>query len=229
MKPPPVFLTSRRDRVRISFSVLLRLADDDRFVLFDAPKRPGAFGPPGGVIKFFPPAARILDALGFQPERTGSPHHKLKADLRGTLPAGAVRRFRTWFASGAYREAADECLRRELREELAEVGVHGLERTVSELEFALVRTVREGPRPVPGKSYRQLRGFEVRELAVTNSAARRLSRELAEAGEDDAYPGVLLAGFDDIAHGRSNRALIAPQSAFLIGPSRLAPDLPPLR
>jgi hypothetical protein len=26
-----------------------------------------------------------------------------------------------------------------------------------------------------------------------------------------------------------DRALIAPQSAFLAGPSRLAPDLPPLR
>lgn len=229
MKPPPAFLTGRRDRVRISFSVLLRLADDDRFVLFDAPKRPGAFGPPGGVIKFFPPGGRILNALGFLPERTGSPHRKLKADLRGTLPARAVRRFRTWFASGAYREAADECLRRELREELAEVGVHGLDKTISELNFDFVRSVREGPQPVPGRNYRQLRGFEVHELAMTNSAARRLSRELAAAGEDDAYPGVLLASFDDIAHGRSNRALIAPQSAFLVGPSRLAQDLPPLR
>ncbi|MEU0532599.1 hypothetical protein [Amycolatopsis tolypomycina] len=215
--------------MRISFSVLLRLADDDRFVLFDAPKRPGAFGPPGGVIKFFPPAARILDALGFQPERTGSPHHKLRADLRGTLPAGALRRFRTWFATGAYRETADECLRRELHEELAEVGVHHLDRIVPELEFTNVRTVQEGPQSVPGKHYRQLRGFDVRELAMTNHAARRLSRELIEVAEDEAYPGVLLAGFDDIAHGRLDRALIAPQSAFLAGPSRLAPDLPPLR
>jgi hypothetical protein len=228
-KPPPAFPPGRRDRVRISFSVLLRLADDDRFVLFDAPKRPGAFGPPGGVVKFFPPAGRILDSLGFQPERTGSPHRKLKADLRGTLPAGALRRFRAWFASGAYRETADECLRRELREELAEVGVLGLDGMVSELEFTPVRTVREGPDSVPGKSYRQLRGFDVRELKMTNSAARDLGRTLAEAGEDDAYPGVLLAGFDDIAHGRVDRALIAPQSAFLSGPSRLAPDLPPLR
>jgi hypothetical protein len=229
VKPPPTFLPGRRDRVRISFSALLRLADDDRFVLFDAPKRPGAFGPPGGVIKFFPPAARILDGLGFQAERTGSPHHKLKADLRGTLPAGALRRFRTWFASGAYRETADECLRRELHEELAEVGVRGLGNVVSELEFTSVRTVREGPLSVPGKNYRQVRGFDIRELAMTNSAARRLSRELAEAGEDDAYPGVLLAGLDDITHGRLDRALIAPQSAFLTGPSRLAPDLPALR
>ncbi|WP_290054898.1 hypothetical protein [Amycolatopsis solani] len=225
----PEILWGRRDRVRISFSVLLRLADDDRFVLFDSPKRPGAFGPPGGVVKFFPPAGRILDDLGFQPERTGSTPRKLKADLRGTLPAGALRRFRTWFASGTYRETADECLRRELREELAEVGIQGLDRAVSELEFTSVRTVREGPHSVPGKNYRQLRGFDIRDLAMTNSAAQRLSRELTGAGEDDEYPGVLLAGFDDIAHGRLERALIAPQSAFLTGPSRLTPDLPPLR
>ncbi|WP_146060302.1 hypothetical protein [Amycolatopsis sp. CA-128772] len=229
MKPSPAFSPGRPDRVRISFSVLLRLAEDDRFVLFDAPKRPGAFGPPGGVVKYFPPAGRILDSLGFQPERTGSPHRKLKADLRGILPGGALRRFRTWFASGSYRETADECLRRELREELAEVGVHGLDRVVSELRFTAVRTVREGPHHVPGKNYRQLRGFDVRELAMTNSAARRLNRELVDAAEDNACPGVLLAGPDDIAHGRLDRALIAPQSAFLLGPARLSPDLPPLR
>ncbi len=229
MRNPPVFLLGRRDRVRISFSVLLRLAEDDRFVLFDSPKRPGAFGPPGGVVKFFPPAARLLESLGFQPERTGSPPAKLKADLRGTLPAGALRRFRTWFASGAYRETTGECLRRELREELAEVGVQGLDGIVSELEFTSVRTVREGPHSVAGKNYRQLRGFDVCELAMTNSAARRVTRVLTEAGEDEAHPGVLLAGFDDIEHGRLNRALIAPQSAFLLGSTRLAPDLPPLR
>ncbi|MEV4051746.1 hypothetical protein AB0J55_11225 [Amycolatopsis sp. NPDC049688] len=228
-KPPPAFLPGRPDRVRISFSVLLRLVEDDGFVLFDAPKRPGAFGPPGGVVKYFPPAGRILESLGFQPERTGSPQRKLRADLRGILPAGALRRFRVWFASGAYRETADECLRRELCEELAEVGIHGLDEVVSELKFTSVRTIQEGPHSVPGKNYRQLRGFDVRELAMTNSAARRLNRTLADAATDDAYPGVLLAGFDDIAHGRLDRALIAPQSAFLLGPARLAPDLPPLR
>lgn len=229
MKTSPQFLPSRNRRVRISFSVLLRLAEDDRYVLFDSPKRPGAFGPPGGVVKFFPPARHILENLGFQPERTGSPPHKLKADLRGTLPAPAVRRFRNWFASGAYRETSAECLRRELCEELAEVGVSGLAMTVSQLQFVHVRTVREGPHSVPGKSYRQLRSFDVCEPAMINAAAQRLSRELIAAGEDGSYPGVLLASFDDIAHGRLDRALIAPQSAFLAGPTRLAPDLPPLR
>ncbi|WP_410674062.1 hypothetical protein [Amycolatopsis sp. cmx-4-68] len=220
---------TRRNRVRISFSVLLRLADDDRFVLFDSPKRPGAFGPPGGVIKYFPPAVRILDALGFRPERTGAASAKLKGDLRGTLPHSALRRFRSWFASGAYRESATECLRRELCEELVEVGVHGPLGTISEVQFAAIRAVREGPHAVPGKDYRQVRGFDVHELSMTNSAARDLSRTLIEAGEDDACPGVILANFDDIAHGRAGRALIAPQSAFLAGSSRLSPDLPPLR
>ncbi|MBE8520792.1 hypothetical protein ILP97_25460 [Amycolatopsis sp. H6(2020)] len=219
----------RRQLVRVSCSVLLRLADDDRYVLFDSPKRPGAYGPPGGVVKIHPPAACLLESWGFQPERTGAGAEKMKADLRGTLPAGALRPFQAWFDTNAYRETAGECLHRELREELTEVGLGVLEPLTRSLVFSPVRTVREGPAPVTGKPYLQARSFEVYDLVLLSPEAVRIRRELVAAGDDDSCPGVICANFGDIAHGRLRMALIAPQSAFLAGPERLAADLPPVR
>ncbi|SEF36502.1 hypothetical protein SAMN05421837_110257 [Amycolatopsis pretoriensis] len=219
----------RRHLVRVSCSVLLRLADDDRYVLFDSPKRPGAYGPPGGVIKIHPPAAGLLESWGFQPERTTVGAEKMRADLRGTLPAGALRPFQAWFATNSYRETAGECLLRELREELSEVGLGALEPLTRSLVFSPVRTVREGPAPVPGKPYLQVRNFEVYDLALLSPDALRLRRELVDAGHDESRPGAICANFGDIAHGRLRAALIAPHSAFLAGPERLAADLPPVR
>lgn len=224
------FRTTRRSLpVRVSFSTLLRVTDDDRYVLFDSPKRPGAYGPPGGVVKIHPPAARLLESWGFRPDRATAGVEKMKSDLRGVVPAGSVRPFRAWFATGAYRETAAECLRRELREELSEVGLGALEPLTRSPAFVPVRTVIEGPAAVPGKPYLQLRSFEVLDLAMLTPAEVRLRRELVEAGTDESRPGVICANFGDIAHGRLGRALIAPQSAFLAGSERLAADLPPLR
>lgn len=219
----------RRHPVRVSFSALLRVTDDDRHVLFDSPKRPGCYGPPGGVIKIHPPAVRLLEAWGFQPERTSTGAEKMKADLRGTLPAGALRPFQAWFATGSYRETAAECLRRELREELSEVGLGALEPLTRSLSFTPVRTILEGPAPVAGKPCLQVRGFEVYDLAMLNPDAVRLRARLIEAGGDESRAGVICANFGDITHGRLGRALIAPQSAFLAGQVRLAADLPPVR
>ncbi|WP_372669604.1 SMODS-associated NUDIX domain-containing protein [Amycolatopsis kentuckyensis] len=221
--------TKRRHPVRVSFSALLRIADDDRYVLFDSPKRPGSYGPPGGVVKIHPPAARLLETWEFRPERTATGAEKMKADLRGFLPGGALRLFQAWFATGAYRETAAECLRRELREELAEVGLEAAEPLTRSVAFTPVRTVREGPDQVPGKPYLQVRGFEVYDLALLNPDAVRLRGELLEAGHDERRTGVICASFDDIVHGRLGPALIAPHSAFLAGPARLAADLPPVR
>ncbi|MEU5260484.1 hypothetical protein [Amycolatopsis sp. NPDC021455] len=215
--------------VRVSFSALLRVTDDDRYVLFDSPKRPGSYGPPGGVVKVHPPASGLLESWSFRPERTNAGAEKMKADLRGILPAGSLRSFQAWFATGTYRETAAECLRRELREELSEVGLGALEPLTRTLAFTPVRTVLEGPDAVTGKPYLQLRSFEVHDLAMLDPGAVRLRRELAAAGHDAGHTGVICANFGDIAHGRLGRALIAPQSAFVAGPVRLAADLPPVR
>ncbi|MEV0675522.1 hypothetical protein AB0I60_03260 [Actinosynnema sp. NPDC050436] len=218
-----------RTPVRISFSALLRVRDDDRYVLFHSPTRPGVCGPPGGVVKYLPPAAGLLERLGFDEELT-PPHVEVaRTDLRGVLPARSVRGFLAWFATGAYREHAEDCLRRELAEEAGEVGIGPLAENPHDLRFSHVRTVVEGPAPVPGKPYRQLRRFEVHDLVTGDGAGLRVARALARAGRAADQPDVVCASRSDIRHGRLGRLLIAPQSAFLMGGTRLAPDLPPVR
>jgi hypothetical protein len=214
--------------VRISFSTLLRIKDDNRYVLFHSRSRPGAFGPPGGVVKYFPPAVRVLERLGFREERGGPRAAVTKWDLRGFLPAGSLRRFVTWFDTGAYREEPAECLHRELAEELGEVGLSALDGRVRGLAFTMVRTVVEGPEAVLGKPFEQLRRFDVYDLLAADRAALALTRELIEAADDPSCPGVICATREEIAHGRHRLALIAPQSAFLIGAERMMSDLPPV-
>jgi hypothetical protein len=212
--------------VRISFSALLRVKEDDRYLLFDTPSRPASYGPPGGVIKYFEPALRTLGRLGFREDRSRTRSEQMRSDLRGLLPTGAVREFRRWFASGAYREDATECLHRELVEELGQVGHPCQPAELYDVEFVPVRVVMEGPHAVPNRQFRQLRRFEVYDIANTSTAAMRLRRRLIELGQNLTVPGILWATADEIVYGRSGSALIAPQSAFLMGTRRYLPDLP---
>ncbi|WP_018686592.1 hypothetical protein [Actinokineospora enzanensis] len=217
-----------RRQVRVSLSMLLRIREDERFVLFHSINRPGLYGPPSGVVKYFPPAVPVLEEVGFRPERTG-PNTLQWADLRGFLPDHGLRDFLRWFESGAYRESSRECLVREFTEELGEVGLPHLAADMGELDHRLVRTVSEGPHDVPGKQYKQFRRFEVYDLLTPNTATLRLVRELVAAGADQARPLVVNAHPEDIAHGRHGRVLIAPQTALLLGDRRVLPDVPPMR
>lgn len=212
--------------VRVSYAALLRIRDDDRHVLFGSASRPGSFTPPGGVFKYFAPAADLLDRMRFQADQRVN---GMRADLRGVLPAQSVPEFRRWFASGAYREDAVECLQRELDEELAEVGFPELAANVQSLRFAPLRTIVEGPRAAPGKPFKQSRRFEFHDLLCTGQAAAELKRRLFELADDPAVTTIISAAASDIAHGRAGSALIAPHSAYLIGEQRTWPDLPAVR
>ncbi|MFB4312120.1 hypothetical protein [Actinomadura sp. GTD37] len=218
----------RRD-VRVSFAALVRIRDDDRHVLLHSPSRPGSFGPPGGVYKSFPPAVRLLEPLGFRADRAAPLAEDMHSDLRGFLPASSLRSFQRWFATGAYREDATECLRRELAEELVESGLPHLVPDTLGAEFAPVRTVVEGPYAVPGKPYRQLRRLEVYEPAMNGTAVARLCRSLIESGMDAAVPDVICASTEEIAHGRSGTALIGAHSAYLVSDTRPPVEIPMLR
>jgi hypothetical protein len=215
--------------VRVSYAALLRIRDDDRHVLFGSGSRPGAFTPPGGVFKYFAPAADLLDRMRFQPDRWVERAGGMRADLRGVLPAQAIPEFRRWFASGAYREDAVECLHRELAEELAEVGFPELAGHAQSLRFTPLRTIVEGPRAAPGKPFKQLRRFEFHDLLCTDQAAAELKRRLFELADDPAVTTIISVTATDIAHGRAGSALIAPHSAYLIGEQRTWPDLPAVR
>src|SRR5262245_40217381 len=78
-----------RGQVRVSFAALLRIKDDDRYVLVGASTRPGFLGPPGGVVKYRGSAA-TLDRLGFHEQRTGGYRADRRDDLRGLVPARSL-------------------------------------------------------------------------------------------------------------------------------------------
>jgi hypothetical protein len=215
--------------VRVSMSVLLRVRHDERVVLFHSPARPGSFGPPGGAVKYFAPADAILEELEFQRERTPPRSGVDQNDLRGFVPARQLQRFLRWFASGAYRESALECLVREIREELHEVGLGRLDAALDTLRCRPVREVTEGPRRVPGEGYKQYRRFQVHDLVVADAAALHLVRELVAAGESEQTPLVLATSEEQIVRGRQGNALIAPHTALLIRSERIFPDIAALR
>jgi ADP-ribose pyrophosphatase YjhB (NUDIX family) len=217
-----------RGIVRVSFAAVLRVKDDDRFVLIRTSTRPGFFGPPGGVFKHHADATAALDAVGFRAQRFSSHRDNMHADLRGFVPAGSLGRFVRWFVSGADRETAAECLRRELAEEVAGHIDATLAGAIAELAFRPVRTVMEGPRRVPGQSFRQLRRFEVYDLATADPASARLHRRLIELGKDPAVTTILGADSSQIAAGWCGNTPIAPQAAYLFGTTKLQPDLPPM-
>jgi hypothetical protein len=211
--------------VRVSVAALLRVRDQDRYVLFHTPHTPGGFGPPGGVVKFHPDAEPLLDEWGFREHRRRDRRNVMDRDLRGIMPARRVPAFLRWLNTGENRESAAECLRRELVEELVEAGHPELVALVGPVQFQHVRTVVEGPLRVPGRSYRQLRRHEIYDLKPS-PAGDSLRRALITVGSTAGETKVLLASGQDILDGRSQEAIVGPQSAFLLGSRRLRPDLP---
>jgi hypothetical protein len=229
MAPVAWLLSPAPRHVRVSFAAILRIRDDEGVVLFEARSRPGAFTPPGGVFKHYGPAMDVLDRLGFRGDRWADRESDMRNDLRGLLPARSVPGFQRWFDSGAYREDADECLRRELAEELTEVGFPDLAADVRHLSFTHLRTEVEGPWDVPGKPYRQLRRLEFHDLVCTGQRAVRLRDRIIALAKDPRVHTVVVATPEDVAHGRAGRALIAPHAAYLTGGARTRSDIPSLR
>ena len=228
-RPRPVTAHRAEKEVRVSCAALVRIRDDDRHVLFSSESRPGAFTPPGGVFKYFSPAAELLEKWGFRPERWVARGSGMSADLRGSLPASAIPEFSRWFRSGAYREDAIECLHRELSEELAMVGFPQLAENIDELGFAPLRAVIEGPAPLPGRPFKQVRYLDFYDLVRANRASALLHRTLLDLGADPAVATIIGASTADIEHGRAGQALLAPHTAYFIGDNRLRHDIPPLR
>jgi SMODS-associated NUDIX domain len=219
----------RGRRIRVSYCAVLRVREAGRCVLFRSPSRPESFGPPGGVIKYRDNARATLDRLGFVDELWPGREAEMRRDLRGFVPSGSVLSFQSWFRAGVDRESAEQCLRRELCEELVEVGLPDLVPAVSALTFNPARAVAEGPRKVPGHDYLQLRRFEVYEIALDDSAAVDFVRRLIEAADDPHRRSVCCAGVEEMREGRCQAGLVAPHTVYLIGTRKLASDVPPIR
>jgi hypothetical protein len=151
----------------------------------------------------------------------------MRHDLRGFLPAARVLGFARWLQWGVDREPATECLRRELIEELDEVGHNELVSEAQEIGFRFVRRVLDGPIKVAGESYRQIRFFEVYDLALDKPDAVELRTTLLVLAADPAESQIIGASRREIARGRAETHVVLPQSAFLTGDRRLREDIEP--
>lgn len=225
----PNLLFSRKVRIRVSFAAILRIKDDDCFVLFRASSRP-SFGPPGGVFKYNPAAQRELDRLEYQDEaRPKIVGERRRRDLRGFIPARSMAGFTHWFKQDVDRETATEALRRELAEEVAEVGHAELAADVAALTFIRVRTVEEGPRREHRSEYFTLRRFEIYDLDITNEPSLQFQRKIVHIARDPSSPCIICVSAEDISHGRCNNDIISGHAVYLFGNKWFRDPLPPIR
>src|SRR4051794_24973863 len=92
-------------QVRVSMAALLRVKDDDSYVLFHMPYRPGVYGPPGGVFKIDSSARHSMDRLQFVEQRVEGRKAQMDRDLRGFVPSQRAIGFMAWFDKGEGRES----------------------------------------------------------------------------------------------------------------------------
>lgn len=209
--------------VRVSISAILAIADGGRYLLIRNSRRPEAFGPIGGVYKHLEEAQPELEAMQFRPEGIDA---VMKNDLRGFLPRRRLGKFLKWFERKDDREMPGDCLRRELREELNEIGL-GTMRVPAQLALRRVRTVCEGPEVVPGQQLfqYQFRLFEV--FALVSSGRQMEAFIRALIGQAESHSDILLASAPEIVAGRSaDNRMITQHSPYVIGKKRSRPETP---
>jgi pimeloyl-ACP methyl ester carboxylesterase len=208
--------------LRVSMSALLRIEDGDRYLLVRNTHRPESFGPFGGVFKFHSEARSRLDKLDFRPQAIDP---EMRNDIRGFLPFRCLDDFLSWFREGTLRETYSECLRRELREECSEVGM-GEVHVPDSIRFRHIRSVIEGPEPIPGHNYIQYRIFEVYDLVSETEQDRSFRTELEKHSQKST--DLLWATSSEIIGGRaSGKQVIGHHTPYLLGQQRYRQDDPP--
>lgn len=156
----------RNKKIRISLSCLLRIEEDGKYLLIKNKLRQQNFGPIGGALKYYSTAKQFLDSIEFEADDRHSKieNKKLKRDLRGFIEAKHLFKLIEWFEKGIDRE--NNCLHRELKEELVEIKSDNLLNKLNTPEFCLIRKIHEKPHKVPGKSFLQFRIFRIEEFSL---------------------------------------------------------------
>ena len=198
--------------VRIAAAALLRIEDKGKYLLIRSWHRKEQFGPIGGVFKFHPKAKSFLDAVEFIQQFAEA---DMWNDLRGLLPSKFLTQFIEWFSRNIDRETSNECLQRELSEELLEAGC-----SVSSLHekatFAFVRAVEQKPFPVLAEGYSQYRHFEVFDLNGIPDERQAFVDFLID--QATRCPDLLWVSAKEIIRGRADGGqLIGNHSAYLLG------------
>ena len=215
-------LPPREERVRFAFSSLVKLKCNDRVLLVRNVHRPECFSPPGGVMKYKPAALSAFDSWEVQFETSPDPNDMIN-DLRGLLPKKHLPSMLIWFNSSTNHESAEDCVEREMKEELAEMGLNA--QFPGQFHFRHVRTVFESLRFLPNEGYCQHRIFNVLEPDIEHSDMRDFCAQLA--GRIDKSNNFILATREEIFSGRSiSDELIAPISRYLFSSGKVLESMP---
>lgn len=217
-------LVRRDEEVRFAFSALLRLGVGSSYLLVRNLHRPETFGPFGGVYKYHDEARVLLDRLEFRPQHAG-PGSDMRNDLRGFIPRRSLPALVRWYTKRREREECSDCLSRELREELAEIGISRSVKPPRSLTLKLVRNVAEGPEKVPGQGYTQFRIFEVFDIANTDKSYTRFLKQVGQAVPTS--PHLLSVTPEEIIVGRARGGeVIGHHACYFLRSRRIRPDSP---
>lgn len=205
-------------KIRISTSAVLLVKNDDDYVLVKNHHRPEFYAPIGGVYKHTGKKPEILEKIEWQADYTlHTPKlEDMKNDLRGIIIGRRFPEFLNWFTSRRGREG-EQCIYRELREELLEGSVgKSLRDRSADIKLELFRRVLEGPHAIDGRSYQaQFRYFEVYRPDMTHDLTAEFFNEVVKrARQNDNH--LTVAKEKEIIAGRTElaRQPIAPHAKY---------------
>jgi 3',5'-cyclic AMP phosphodiesterase CpdA len=201
------------ETIRVSMAALLRLDNDNKYLLVRSNHRPELFAPFGGVFKYRLEAITSLKDIGFVSEHCAlnkrvDLEQDLDRDLRGYIARENLELFISWFNLQINREVSVDCLQRELCEELNQAKVpSNLIESASEYTFRHIRTVQDGPKPTPW-GYDIFRHFEIYEPDYNDqnhgTRNRQITLDLFNSA-DDHHSDLLVVDLPAMHRLRANR------------------------
>lgn len=208
----------RNKNIRISCASLLKVEDENRFLLIRNKLRPNLYSPIGGANRYSTTAISFLRDIEFQHDGNHSQikGDKLKRDLRGFIPSKNLFKFIEWYSKNKDRE--ENSLGREIPEELTEIQLGKILKHTKGIEFNFIKEITETPHPVSGKNFLQFRILKIYEISI-DSVDLNLFLESIKA-EDN--PNLIWVTSDEIEQGRdSNHNLIGSNASYLIANKKL--------
>jgi hypothetical protein len=205
-------LVRRRSTFRFSACAIMRVKRGNQFLMVMTPARGDSlpyWGPLGGVLKCRHSAVNLLSDLDVQTDWLPTADDDMNRDLRVKMQGARFWRFMRWYWKGDGRESPSDALTRELKEELGEVDLDGLDRLVEQLEFTVSS-------PRAPRLYRQDGMWHFRLFYVLD-AVKPLASEFEEK-LFDALPRDDLAFIaeDEIKRGTHAGVAVGGHGAFLI-------------
>lgn len=201
-------LYNRDQDARYVFSAIgCMKTEDGRYVLVRNLHRPESLAPFGGVYKYLAGSDLHLSSLEFVPHFLGK-RDDADRDLRGFVKRKNLAKLHRWVTSGIGLETGNDCIQRELVEELGEIST---KLKVPPLRLLRVRTVKEGPRFLRNVGYTQFRVFDVYLVDTGHAASRKFVRDLARRAA--ATSGLELVTPEEIRQGRSGKGTLISHTA----------------